>query len=70
MNKHINNLIERVTNNLLPTTGFRSKFNSPQTLQNRLAYYNTPGVSIAVINDFEIEWAQGFGNPGLPCVKS
>jgi CubicO group peptidase (beta-lactamase class C family) len=26
-----------------------------------LARYHTPGISIAVINDFQIEWARGFG---------
>jgi CubicO group peptidase (beta-lactamase class C family) len=26
-----------------------------------LAYYHTPGVSLAVINDFKVEWARGFG---------
>jgi CubicO group peptidase (beta-lactamase class C family) len=51
----------RIINNLLPSTGLAGKFDSPQTLRDRLAYYHTPGVSIAVINDFEVEWAQGFG---------
>jgi len=61
MAKHIDNRIKHIINNLLPTTGLDGKFSPPQTLHNRLAYYHTPGVSIAVINDFEIEWAQGFG---------
>ena len=26
-----------------------------------MAYFHTPGVSIAVINDGHIEWARGFG---------
>jgi CubicO group peptidase (beta-lactamase class C family) len=30
-------------------------------LSERMEYYNTPGVSIAVINDFKIEWAKGYG---------
>jgi len=30
-------------------------------LANRMAYYNVPGVSIAVINDYQIEWAKGYG---------
>jgi CubicO group peptidase (beta-lactamase class C family) len=32
-----------------------------QTLQDRMAAYHVPGVSIAVIHDGSIEWAQGFG---------
>ena len=30
-------------------------------LTDRMAYYSLPGVSIAVINDFQIEWAKGYG---------
>ncbi|MCP4418112.1 MAG: beta-lactamase family protein [Chloroflexi bacterium] len=31
------------------------------TLPERLAHYNVPGVSIAVINDYQVEWAKGYG---------
>lgn len=31
------------------------------TLPERMAYYGVPGVSIAVINDGKIEWANGYG---------
>jgi len=30
-------------------------------LANRLKHYNTPGVSVAVVNQGRIEWARGFG---------
>lgn len=30
-------------------------------LLDRMRYYHVPGVSIAVINDFQIEWAKGYG---------
>ena len=30
-------------------------------LAERMAHYNVPGVSIAVINDYQIEWAKGYG---------
>ncbi|MBD2100173.1 serine hydrolase [Leptolyngbya sp. FACHB-261] len=53
--------IEHVINNLLPTTALEGKFDSPKTLDEQLTRYHTPGISIAVINDFEIEWARGFG---------
>ena len=33
----------------------------PMLLSERMAYYHTPGVSISVINDGEIEWAKGYG---------
>jgi len=32
-----------------------------QTIDDRMAYHSVPGVSIAVINDFEIEWTKGYG---------
>jgi CubicO group peptidase (beta-lactamase class C family) len=61
MSKETNTRIKRITSNLCPATGFAGKFGAPQTLHERMAYYHTPGVSIAVINDFKVEWAQGFG---------
>lgn len=30
-------------------------------LADRMAHYKVPGVSIAVINDYQIEWAKGYG---------
>ena len=30
-------------------------------LTERMAYYKVPGVSIAIINDYQIEWAKGYG---------
>lgn len=61
MNKHVEDKISRIINNLRASTGFTGKFGVPQHLFDRMAFYNTPGVSIAVINDFDIDWAQGFG---------
>ncbi len=31
------------------------------TLAERMAYYKTPGVAVAVINGGEVEWARGYG---------
>jgi CubicO group peptidase (beta-lactamase class C family) len=53
--------IQRVINGLLPETAFTQRYASKTTLQERMAYYHTPGVSIAVINHYKIEWARGFG---------
>ena len=46
---------------LLPTTAFDDHYAPKVSLMERMAFYHTPGVSIAVINDFRIEWARGFG---------
>lgn len=61
MLQSVDQRIEYVINNLLPTTALEGKFDSPKTLDEQLARYHTPGISIAVINDSEIEWARGFG---------
>jgi CubicO group peptidase (beta-lactamase class C family) len=61
MNKKPDRRIKQIISYIRPATGLEGKFNPPQTLRDRMRHYNTPGLSIAVINDFEIEWAQGFG---------
>jgi CubicO group peptidase (beta-lactamase class C family) len=33
----------------------------PLTIQEAMAYYRVPGLSIAVINDFAIDWAKSWG---------
>jgi CubicO group peptidase (beta-lactamase class C family) len=45
--------------------GLRSTYADPpwkrMEIEERMAYYNVPGVSIAVINEDQIEWAKGYG---------
>ncbi len=53
MSQCVEQRIVRVINNLLPATALEGKFGSPKTLYEQLAHYHTPGISIAVINDFE-----------------
>jgi len=53
--------IERVVSGLLPDSPFRNQFEPKASLKERMAYFHTPGVSIAVVNDYRIEWARGFG---------
>jgi CubicO group peptidase (beta-lactamase class C family) len=61
MNEIIQARIDRIVNNLQPQASLRGKPTDPKTLSDRMSYYHSPGVTIAVINDFKIEWAQGFG---------
>ena len=56
--------IDRVIDNLQVRTAIQDIFES-KSLEDQMAYYHTPGVSIAVINDGEIEWARGFGTRDL-----
>jgi CubicO group peptidase (beta-lactamase class C family) len=53
--------IENVINGLLPETALDNQYGPKGSLTNRMAYYHTPGVSIAVVKDFKIDWARGFG---------
>lgn len=53
--------IEQVINSLLPDTAFTNRYGRPTLLTDRMARYHTPGVSLAIVNNGQIEWAQGFG---------
>lgn len=53
--------IQRVENGLLPAIVVKGQFPPPMKLAERMGFYNTPGVSIAVINNGGIEWARGYG---------
>lgn len=53
--------ITRVVENLLPDTAFENEYGPPSRLEDRMDFYNTPGVSIAVVSDYAIDWARGFG---------
>jgi CubicO group peptidase (beta-lactamase class C family) len=57
----LNERIDRIENEIpiLSASGLLS--GGTTTLTNRMEHYHVPGVSIAVINNFEIEWAKGFG---------
>jgi hypothetical protein len=64
MNTTTQERIARIISNLQPATAFQGKFGGPASLAERMAYHQTPGVSIAVIDNFKIDWAQGFGVRG------
>lgn len=51
--------IERVEKGLLPAVLIKD--DSAWTIQERMKHYRVPGVSIAIINDFKIEWAKAYG---------
>lgn len=52
--------IQRVETGLLPMVRIKGK-SSAMKLSERMAHYNVPGLSVAVINDGKIEWARGYG---------
>ena len=53
--------IERIENGLLPPALLKGETAVRMRLADRMQHYKTPGVSIAVINDGQIEWARGYG---------
>jgi CubicO group peptidase (beta-lactamase class C family) len=51
--------VKRVEEGLLPPVLVKGE--PGWSLQKRMQYHKVPGVSIAVINDFKIEWARAYG---------
>jgi CubicO group peptidase (beta-lactamase class C family) len=51
--------IERVENGLLPPVLIKGDV--PWNIRDRMVYYKVPGVSIAVIENFRVAWAKGYG---------
>jgi len=58
-NKLLSDRISEVENNLIPFVPVHN-FKTWNILD-RMKYYNVPGVSIAVIKDYKIDWAKGYG---------
>src|SRR4051812_41830035 len=57
--RHINPAIALVEKSLVGPThvnGFKG-----WTMQERMTYYHVNGVSIAVIRNYKVEWAKGYG---------
>jgi CubicO group peptidase (beta-lactamase class C family) len=61
MTELVERRIERIINGVIPDSPIEGELGAPRPLRERMSYHRTPGISIAVINDFEIEWARGFG---------
>ncbi len=55
--------IQRIERGLIPQPGFVIKGQTPSraSLADRMEAYKIPGVSVAVIDNFKIEWAKGYG---------
>ena len=58
----VNARIERVENGLIEvTTAGEPLWDFPRALVERMELYGVPGVSLAVINDYRVQWAKGYG---------
>jgi len=59
--------IQHVENGLLPPVLVKGA--RAWTIQERMKYYKIPGVSIAVIKDYKVDWARGYGVKDLEAFK-
>lgn len=57
----IEDKISRVENRLLIAVEIEGEKNKISTIQERMKYFDVPGLSIAVIKDNQIEWAKSYG---------
>jgi len=53
--------IERVESGLLPPVVLKGETAKRMRIDERMKFYRTPGVSVAVINEGKVEWARGYG---------
>ena len=57
----IDEQISRITSTMTPSIVVKGAPEKYHTLADTMAKYNVPGVSIALIHDGKLAWAQGFG---------
>nr|WP_321413558.1 serine hydrolase domain-containing protein [uncultured Allomuricauda sp.] len=60
--------IKKVENSLGPLV--LNKDETLRSLEEQMQKYNIPGLSIAVINNYEIEWAKAYGETGNPKISN
>src|SRR5262249_20171092 len=53
--------ISRIENGITPDAPLWSEDTERVSILKRMAYYTTPGLSVAVINGGALEWARGYG---------
>ncbi len=59
--KSIAEKIKEVESNIFPTTQIDDSVYNPLTIEERIKAKGIPGVSVAVINNYKLEWAKGYG---------
>lgn len=53
--------INKIETNLLPKIQVVGRTYQPSTIDERLAHYKVPGISVAVVKDGKLAWAKGYG---------
>lgn len=57
----IDERIARAMDDIRPETAFVGRLGAPHALAERMAFFHTPGLGLAVVEGFELAWAGGFG---------
>jgi CubicO group peptidase (beta-lactamase class C family) len=53
--------IARAMEDIRPETAFQGRWGPSHALAERMAYCHTPGIGLALVEDYELAWAGGFG---------
>ena len=53
--------IKTVENGLVPSVSVVGRPAVERTIQDRMRAYHVPGLSVAVIHQYRIDWAKGYG---------
>src|SRR6202000_3539302 len=51
--------IQQIESKILPMTSVAG--DKPMTIAERMAFYKVKGMSIAVVHNYKVEWAKGYG---------
>jgi len=55
--------IQRVETGLMPESIAKGESVPKWTISERMAHYNVVGVSVAIVDNYTIHWAKGYGLP-------
>ena len=57
----IQDRLARAMNDIRSDTAFEGQVGPPHSLAERMAFFHTPGIGVALVEGFELAWAGGFG---------
>ena len=61
MSPEMDERIARAMEDIRSETAFQGRWGPPHALAERMAYFHTPGIGLALVEGFEVAWAGGFG---------
>ncbi len=60
--RRIDERIARAMDDIRSETAFQGRWGPSHTLAERMAFFHTPGIGLALVEDYELAWAGGFGH--------